>query len=80
MNHVLERKFETPLVQIDIDKYVHKQDFTTKNKTVNGRDIQRQPASIDEVIKDNEKSLGILWMMLFLGFLGFIYRVRAKKS
>ena len=80
MNNVLERKFETPLVNIDIDKYVHKADTVIKKTRSNTKEVTRQPASIDEVIKENEKSLGILWMMLFLGVLGFIYRVRAKKS
>lgn len=81
MNEMLEHKFETPLVSIDIDKYVHKNILpkTRNKKNLSGR--ERQPASVDQVqdMAETDNSLGIIWIMLLLGTLGFIYRIRSKK-
>ena len=78
MNQMLEHKFDTPLVGIDIDKYVHKtmdsQHAESKNSS-----SSRKPASIEEALEPSESGYGIMWMMFFFGILGFIYRVRARK-
>lgn len=78
MNFLLEKRFSTPLVPIDADKYVHREDVEALTKN------SRQPASAEEVEsvseRTTEKNYGLLWMMLLLGTLGFLYRIRANKA
>ncbi|PIP90915.1 MAG: hypothetical protein COV38_13705 [Bdellovibrionales bacterium CG11_big_fil_rev_8_21_14_0_20_38_13] len=79
MNQMLEHKFDTPLVGIDIDKYVHKTINNQHIDSKNSNSYARKPASIEEALEPSESGYGIMWMMFFFGILGFIYRVRAKK-
>ncbi len=82
MNHMLERKFETALVNIDIDKYVHHTNDVQKTTSPSGRSPAsnaRNTASMQEALEPAESGYGIMWIMFFFGILGFIYRVRAKK-
>ena len=79
MNEFLERKFDTPLVSIDIDKYVHN-DLKSSTPKNNSYPNVRTPASVSQdAIEPGESRFGLIWMVLFLGTLGFIYRIRAKK-
>lgn len=78
LNDLLTQKFDTGLIPVEIDKYVH---TGIKNKKSNG--ANRKIASIeeDEMSQgDSNNSYGLVWMMLLFGVLGFIYRVRAKKT
>lgn len=81
MNEMLERKFSAPLVEVDIDKFVHNDSVRTPSAT-GSRNQKRGPASIEEAPTDSStmSSYGLLWMMLLFGVLGFIYRVRANKN
>lgn len=81
MNELLEHKFNSPLAEVDIDKYVHKKEIQTPN-AIASRRSSRAPASIEEVETEvsSSTSYGLVWMMLLLGVLGFIYRVRANKN
>lgn len=80
MNQMLEHKFDTPLVGIDIDKYVHKTNEKSHSTSNNPNTVARRPASIAQALELSESRYGIMWMMLFLGFLGFIYKLKAKKQ
>ncbi len=81
MNSMLERKFETALVDIEIDKFVHKTNEVQKNNSSNRSPAShsRSTASVQEALEPAESGYGIMWIMFFFGILGFIYRVRAKK-
>lgn len=81
MNELLQHKFGSALVEVDIDKYVHKESIQTPHAgstTKSGR----APASLENEDTSSTKvsSYGLMWMMLLLGFLGFIYRARANKN
>lgn len=82
MNDLLESKFRSPLVEVDIDKYVHKENIQESIPELN-RKASRGIASVESeesVVESSVASYGLIWMMLLLGVLGFVYRVRAKKS
>ena len=81
MNELLEHKFNTPLTEVEIDKYVHVESSQTPS-AVGTRGANRAPASIEEEVSETipNSSYGLMWMMLLLGVLGFIYRVRANKN
>lgn len=83
MNNLLVEKFSSPLLPIDADKYVHRESELENVRTPVGQ--SRKPASIDlgedtMTSAANERSYGLMWMMIALGVLGFIYRSRAKKD
>ncbi len=79
MNELLQDRFAAPLTALEVDKYVHSELAVSKARNA------RKPASFDEYQEeasssDEKKNYGIFWVMLLFGFLGFIYRVRAKKD
>lgn len=78
LNELLQKKFNSPLAAVDIDKYVHNS-AVEKNEKAQSRG-NRAPASIEESQESESMPVGLIWMMLLFGVLGFVYRVRAKKT
>ena len=79
MNELLEQRFETPLLPIEIDRYLYKKKQSLVNKKKSKRKVASN--SFEEVLPENSSSeYATLWMILILGILGFFYRVYAKNK
>ena len=77
MNELLVEKFQKPLKPLEIDKYVHSEN-EVKGSTA-GRSIASVEDSQAQQLAVHESKMGLIWMVVLFGILGFIYRIKAKR-